>query len=743
MIHHQSVDIATGKSPDKRLRSNNLHASVRRIIAIGLGLVILYTLAGFLLAPYLLKRQIAGVLSEYTGGEVTLGRLSVNPFLFSAELAQLSIETPDRKPLFTLLSAQARLDLASLWGRGWNIRELVLDTPRLWVNTLPEIFDGGGSVPVVAIGRLQVMRGQLQWTDSVAAAAVPSEKIDLTDMEFTLENLGTDPLKPGQYTLAAVVNRSGWLRSTGSLNPSPVRLDATVEFSGFNLAGLDLLMPAAGDPGQQLEILSALLSGKLNVLFVPGQTTIRGQAGLDQLEMVDRSNHVAVFSATKVNAMELAIQSSPFMASVGVLQLNKPHLRLTLDADGTLSGGYWLRPLFDAPDSRTPSTSRIEIQAGLLDLTDQGLAPPFRLETDRVEGSIVRQDGGITANIEGRVMGGSTSRLNAHWLPTDANGHGGLDVSVGNLDATVLSPYLAALTGRGIAAGQLDMSFDYQAADQQYDLRNEISVQNFLLDEAPASPVAGELPLELAVALVRDGNDRIRISIPIPPGRLDEDLHPGSLVGKGFWNLVQRTANRPFRTLGELAGVSSQYLEQVVFMPGAAALSQYATRKLAILATALVQRPGLGLKVNGRFDEVTDRQALARKQVGLHVALATSAGPPGRDVPSMIDFDDSKVISVLEEFAGERLSEKQLTALQVNHPQQGSAYYAAVFNALVENEAVSRTALKSLARYRARTITDQLAAAGVDPARLQIGSETETTRTHARVVMVELEIALL
>ena len=658
------------------------------------------------------------------------------------QLAELSIDTPDRTPLFTLVSAQARLDIASLWTRGWNIRELVLDTPRLWVNTLPAITDEGASVPAVAIGRLQVRRGQLQWTDSVAGAAVPNAKIDLTGMEFTLENLGTDPLKPGQYTLAAVVNRSGWLRSNGSLSPSPVRLDAMVEFSGFNLAGLDSLMPAGGDPGQQLEILSALLSGKLNVRFEHGQITIRGEAGLEQFEMVDRSNHAAVFSAAKVKAMELAIQSSPFMASVGVLQLNKPHLRLALDADGTLHGGHWLRPLFDVPHSRTPGTPRIEIQAGLLDLTDQGLVPPFRFETDLIEGSIVRLDGGTTASIEGRVMGGRTSVLNAHWLPTDANGHGSLDISVGNLDATVLSPYLEALTGRGIASGQLDLSVDYLAADQQYDLKNEISVQGFQLDQATASPLAGEMPLELAVALVRDSNDRIEISIPVQPGRLDEGLHPGSLVGEAFGNLVQSITNNPFRTLGELAGGSSQHLEHVVFMPGAAALRRSAASKLAILATALVQRPGLGLKVNGSFDEVADRQALARKQVGLHVALATSAGPPGRDVPSTIDFADSKVISVLDEFAGERLSDVQLAALQMHDPQRGSAHYAAVFEALVENEAVSRTALKSLARYRARTIADQLVASGVDPSRLQIASETETARAHARVVRVELEIAL-
>lgn len=718
-----------------------MHTSVRKTIVIVLTIAMIYALAGLLLAPYLLKRQIIDVLSDRTGGEVTLGQLSVNPFLFSADLGQLTINTPDRAPSFTLLSAQARFDIASLWSRGWTIRELVLDTPRLWMDALPEAADARGDVNAFKIKNLQIRRGQLQWTgtDTTVGDAI----IDLTELEFTLENPQSSPLKPGRFSLAAVVNHSGGLRSDGSLRLFPIRLDATLELSGLNLADFDSLMTTGSDPGQQLEILSALLSGKFDAHFENGQASIHGQAEIDQFEMVGRTDHAAIFSAAKVQASELAIQGSPLRVSAGLLQLNQPHLRLALDADGNLHGGHWLRPLFDASASLKLSALQIDIHEGLLDLADQGLAPPYLLKTDRVEGSIIRHDSGTSTTIEGRVMGGSTSVLNAHWLPNEPGGHSRLDISVANLDATVLSPYLAALSGRGIASGQLDLRLDYQADGQQYELKNEITALGFQLDEAPASPVADELPLDLAVALVRDDNDRINVTIPLPPGRLDDDLRPASRVGEGFRNLVQSISNAPFRTLGELAGVSSPRLERVVFIPGDAALPEVAARKLTTLAAALVQRPGLGLQVNGCFDAVTDLKALARKQVALHVALASSAGPPGRGVPSAIDFNDSKVISVLDEFAGERLSAAELAALQAYHPQRGSAYHAAVFEALVVNEPVSRTALKSLARYRARSIVDQLGAAGVDPARLQIGSETETDRANARVVSVELVIALL
>ena len=720
-----------------------MRRSVRVTVSIVIIAGILYTLAGFLLVPWLLKRQIIDVLSKRTGGEVSLVQLGVNPFLFNAELEQLSINTPDHKPFFTLAGAQARVDIASLWRRGWIIPELILDTPRLWTTALPAAPAGSRSTPVFSIGHLQIKRGQLQWSDSVTDAAVPRAIVDLTDIEFAVKNLESDPLKPGQFTFAAVVNRSGRVKSTGSLNPFPVSLDAVVEFDGLNLAELDSLMPAGGDSGQYLKILSARLSGNLKVLFDHGRISVRGQAGLDQLELVDRSNHAAVFSAAKVLATELTIQSSPFRASAELIQLDRPYLRLTRDTDGVLREGHWLRPLFDGPAGNRPSTPRIEFQQGSLDLTDQGLATPYLIKTDRLAGSISRQDSSTTVTIEGRVMGGGTSVLNVHWIPTDSYGQSSLETSIGNLDASVLSPYLAALTGRGIVAGQMDLRFDYRPAGQQFVLKNEISVLGFQLDEPITSTLVDELPLDMAVALLRDGNDRINISIPVPRGRLDGNMQPGNLVGKGFVNLVQSISNAPFRTLGKLVGASTPRLERVVFMPGGAALPNASARKLAILAAALEQRPGLGLKVNGRFDASADRQALARKQVGLHVALATSAGPPGRNAGSAIDFDDSKVISVLDEFAGERLSAAELAALQANHPQRGSAYYSAVFDALVNNEDVSPTALRSLARYRAQTIIDQLTTEGVDRARLQVGNEAGTARSHARVVFVELDIVLL
>jgi len=723
-----------------------LRTSIRIVIATVMAAAIVYTLAGFLLVPYLLKRQIIDDFTARTGGKVTLGQSSVNPFLLSTNLSQIRIDAPDQQAFFTIGNVYARFDIASLWRRGWVIREMLVDTPHLQVVALPEWYQGSSSMPLVSIRHLQVRRGQLQWMESTSGTAADT-MVDLTDLEFTLENLGGEPYKPGQFTLAAVLNRSGWLRSSGSLKPVPGSLDATLELGGFDLADLDSTLVISSGSGRHLKVRSALLSGKFKVAFDHGQTSIRGQAGFDRLELVDRSTDAAIFSAAKAQAMELAIQGAPFSASVGVLELSQPHLRLARDADGTLRSSQWLKPLFDVLARLQPAIPRIEIQDGLLDLADQSLEPLYKLKTDSIKGSITRQDGSTMVSMAGRVMGGSESLLKVNWLPSDSTAGGQLDINIGNLDAMVLSPYLEAVTGRGIASGQLDLHFAYKLADQQFELKNEISALGFQLGEVPANQVKPgtpvQLPLDLAVALVRDGNDRINISIPVPAGQVNGRMHPGGLISEGFVNLVQDLTRTPFNTLGKLNGVSPPHLERIIFMPGDTALPMAAKRKLGILASALRQRPGLGLKLNGRFDTVIDKQALARKQVGLHIALASSAGPPGRETPNSIDFDDSKVISVLDEFAGKRLSAAELETLRANHPQRETAFYTAVFEALVNNEAVSRTKLKALARYRTQSIVNQLKAAGVDPQRLQIGKEIETARVRARVVLVTLEIALL
>ncbi len=722
-----------------------MRTSVRITLVIIMAVAIVYTLAGFLLTPYLLKRQIIDSLSRHTGGTVTLGQLSVNPFLLNTDLRQLRIATEDHHPIFTLESMHARLDIASLWRRGWVIREMVFDTPDLRVNALPEGNMEGDSFPLVSISRLQVTRGQLHWTHTSSGTA-DDATVELTDLEFSLENLGGKPYKPGEFILSAEINRSGWLRSSGSLRPFPGMLDTTLELDGVNLADLDSAFAVSSSSGQRLKIISALLSGKFKVYYEHGQTTIHGGARLDRVELVDRSSDAAIFSAANVKATELTIQSNPFRASVEGLQLNQPHMRLARDADGILRTA-WLKPLFDRTNHLQPSIPRIEIQEGLLDLADESLTPTYHLKADRVEGTITRQDGRTKVSIAGRVGAKDSSVLNVNWLPTGSDGDGRLDIRIEDLDATVLSPYLNAVTNRGIASGQLDMHFDYRKIDQQFELKNEISALAFQLDEMPTSPVTPglppQLPLDLAVALVRDGSDRINFSIPVPAGRVEENMQLGDLLGEGLVNLVKNLTRAPFYTLGKLNGISPPFLERVVFKPGDAALSMAAESNLAILAAALVQRPDLGLTINGRFDTNIDRQALARKQVSLHVALASSAGPPGRETSGSTDFNDSKVISVLDEFAGKRLSAAELEALRANHPQRGPAFYTAVFEALVRNETVSRTKLKALARYRARTIIDQLNAAGVDRQRLQIGKDIETAQAQTRLVYVKLEIALL
>jgi hypothetical protein len=159
-----------------------------------------------------------------------------------------------------------------------------------------------------------------------------------------------------------------------------------------------------------------------------------------------------------------------------------------------------------------------------------------------------------------------------------------------------------------------------------------------------------------------------------------------------------------------------------------------------MLDAILSQRPRLGLIVYPGYDPVADREALARQQVGLHVNLATSSGGPGRPDHAAIDFSDRKVHTVLDEFAENRLSRPRQEAIESRHAERDAAYYRDVFEVLVDNEDVARTALRRLARYRAQTVVRGIVQSGVSDGRIRQADVIEALEPGDARGAVRLEV---
>jgi len=139
---------------------------------------------------------------------------------------------------------------------------------------------------------------------------------------------------------------------------------------------------------------------------------------------------------------------------------------------------------------------------------------------------------------------------------------------------------------------------------------NEILVEQLILGERVESPDATELPVSLAVALLKDSNGNIELDIPVEGDLNDPHFDYGKVVSDQMSKIITNIVSSPFAALGSLVGGSGEELSYIEFEFGSATLRPEQMEKLDKLAKALQERPGLRLEIRGRADKENDWSAL-------------------------------------------------------------------------------------------------------------------------------------
>jgi hypothetical protein len=103
-------------------------SKLRRNVLILAGLVVLFTLTGFFLAPVIVKSQLEKRLSAELGRRVTVEKVRVNPYALSLTLEQFAIREPDgTSPFVTWRTLYVNADILGPIWRELTLREVVLD----------------------------------------------------------------------------------------------------------------------------------------------------------------------------------------------------------------------------------------------------------------------------------------------------------------------------------------------------------------------------------------------------------------------------------------------------------------------------------------------------------------------------------------------------------------------------------------------------------------------------------------
>lgn len=482
---------------------------------------------------------------------------------------------------------------------------------------------------------------------------------------------------------------------------------------------------------------------RVDVTRLIRKTLVFRDVDLRDVEISALANDDSVVAAPRIQAASINVDMSTYSTSVDRLRIERPNFRIERGATGTLNLPGWLVRLAIDPATGWITIRNAEIVGARASFTDRQITPTAGFESDAINGTIGRRGAGSVTTVDldfkGRLFESGFGTIVIRWRASDPFNATRVELVLDDFALATISPYVREMTGYEVRAGRLDLALGYDSSEGKPETQSRISIDGLLLDGHAGETARESWPLDLAIALLEDDRGQIDVTLPAHSNTTGPESSLTARVTGELHDLIVGLSANPFEEMAVIADVPGVRLGQVPFAPGSAEITPQIMMRVAALSETLSARPRLGLITYPAYDAVVDRLALAAQQVRLHVALATSAGPPGQAAEKPIDFNNSKVRAILDEFSAARLSPSRRAAISRRYSDHDDFFYRAVFDALVENENVSVTALERLANYRARSFIDALATTGVPVARLVQSKAMELTVADHEAISLRLE----
>jgi hypothetical protein len=347
---------------------------------------------------------------------------------------------------------------------------------------------------------------------------------------------------------------------------------------------------------------------------------------------------------------------------------------------------------------------------GNVDFSDYFIEPNYSANLTGLAGSIGEMRAGQPADLklDGRIDNTGTVKIAGRIDPIGEPLSLDVRADAADIDLPALSPYSGKYVGYGIEKGKLSASVEYKVESGQLSAQNRIVLDQLTFGEPIESPDALKLPVLFAVSLLKDSRGVIDVQLPISGSLDDPQFSVGGLVLKIIGNLIVKAVTAPFALIGGLVGASGEELSLVEFAAASAALDQGARDRLATLAKALAERPGLRLDISGRSTPA-DREALQIAELERRLAaLGAEIGGAGRKRGPLAPAERQALVEQAW------MIDRNIDALPKERPAA-----AAMERELLDAIPVPDAALNEIASRRAQAVKDWLAAdGGIDASRL-------------------------
>jgi uncharacterized protein involved in outer membrane biogenesis len=593
-------------------------------------------------------------------------RLQTLALYGSATLEDLRVQQADGAPLAAIGRLAVHLGTLDLLGQRAVVNSVRVEKPELDLVRLKDgrlnLLAGLPAAPAAApsaapaaapaaaradssepafafsVAELALVDGRLRFTDHTPEQPV---RLALEGLALQVSGLGNAPEAKASVKLGGSTANGGKLGYEGTLQLAPPGTEGALEITGLRLRAF---APYA-EQVLNVALTSGALStkGRLQVQAPEGaplRVAYRADASVANFASLDKPTSQDLLRWKSLAVAGIDFELEPLKVAIGQLTLADFYSRLIVNADGTLnlqalrkataSGGAEppaeTKPAAaDAPAGLPPNVriGRIALRGGSVNFSDFYIRPNYTVMLTSVAGGVTEMtpDKAGDVDLRGRIHQTAPLEIAGRLNPFARDLFVDLKASARDIDLPPLTPYAAKYAGYGIEKGKLSVKVSYLIENRKLAAQNNIYLDQLTFGERVESPTATQLPVLLAVALLKDKNGVIDINLPISGSLDDPQFSLGGLIVKVFVNLITKAVTAPFALLGSLFG-GGEELAYLEFDPGSAALDAEDEAKLKSLAKALEERPGLRLDASGRAEPGADRDALKRAAVDRQVKAA-------------------------------------------------------------------------------------------------------------------------
>ena len=550
-------------------------------------------------------------------------------------------------------------------------------------------------------------------------------KIDLAPLNLDLNDFDSLGTSPFALKLDTGVNKTGLIKANGQVQLSPTTANLNVLTQDIDLR----LAQTYLSPFVHLELRSGKLGSELAVdlqSVEPLAFSITGHAEIKQLHTLDTLKNRDFLKWQQVQVEGLDYQHGQGLA-ISQIKLQQPYVRFIINEDLTTNINDLMVPQPASAEPRKAPTEKplpiriggISIKEGSANFADFSLRPNFATAIGQLNGQIGTLDNqsakSASVDIKGKVDKYAPVSIKGKLTPFDPLNSLDIATSFKNVELTTLTPYSGKFAGYRIRKGRLNLDLHYQIEKGQLNAENKLLLEDLQLGEKVDSKDATDLPIRLAVALLKDTQGNIELQLPVQGNLNSPEFSVMPIVWQTLRNLVLRAAQAPFKFIGGLvSGGSEVDLSTVRFNAGESQLDSTAQNALDTLASALKERPTLRLEVEGMSAQSSDGPplAVARLEREYQSTWYKILQRRGDNVPAdaselVVDEDDKAVL--LEGIYRARLKQQPPAEWAKLSDEERTAQMRA---GVLQSWAQSSLLLRQLAQARAAEIKNYLVERG-------------------------------